>query len=570
MITKSALIKVLAYRKLTSAMELEFARFLHSLDRTANLNELVAGMAVIHHLQKGSIAIDADDFSAFPLTKALNLTNDDFPASTESKIIGNPGAKTPLILSRGMLYTQKNWKYEHELITWILQKTKQKNSISSKDWQLVDTLFGETGNEPEFQKIAVKLALFQSFLVISGGPGTGKTYTVKKILEIFTQREDKHFKIELAAPTGKAAQRLTDTIREEEQFHDFPKAQTVHALLQANGDGNKFGRNTKNKLDLDILIVDEASMLDLNLWVAIIRALPEDARLIVLGDRHQLASVEAGSILGDICGPVTNSFSVDVAKQIEEPIKTNHSHTLGDHIVTLTKTHRFNGQGGIQRLSEAIKNGTTREVMDILNDSSTPEVQFRESYSMQNVFESYINIPFQSWRSSPNPFEKLNNIRVLHAMRVGDKGEQNWNRMAEMYVKSRNGIGSTSAWYDGRPVLIIQNNRMLGLRNGEVGIYSSKKGGILFENNELIVEPSRLPAFQSGYSLTIHKSQGSEYEEVIIVLPDEKNAVLSKELLYTAVTRARRSVLILSSIEIITYCIENTTTRKSGLKYFLG
>lgn len=545
--------------------EIEFARFLYSFNPFAPLKEIVAGMALMHFHAEGHIAIDQETFTRYESRKLLGIPPVVFSELEPSDLIGTPGELKPLLLDDNLLYFQKYWKYEQEFANWMLQKSKKVEAIREEDLHFINGLFTVT-EEPDFQRIAVKLALTRELVVISGGPGTGKTYTVSKILEAYRHIHGIEKIIALAAPTGKAAQRINDSLANSIDALALEPATTIHALLKAQGNTGRFLKNQDHPLEVDLLVVDEASMLDLNLWIALKRALPEHAKLIILGDRFQLASVEAGSILGDICYGSDNYFSHQVADMIGEKVSVSEQEGLNNSIITLTKSHRFTGGGGIHQLAEAIKDEDAEGAMDLLKSEEFPEIKMAPYSIKEEILQNFIIQPYKELTGSINPFEQFNAYRILCALRVGKTGTMLWNTDAENWLRHQFNIPKYKQWYDGRPILITRNNNSLGLRNGEVGIYRESENEIMFDGKEGGVNPSRISDYEPAFCLTIHKSQGSEYDNVAIILPDKENNVLTKELLYTAVTRARQSVLIVGLETIIKSCILNPTKRNSGLK----
>ena len=546
--------------------EAEFAKFLNSIDKSASEKAICAGMALLHFIRKGNIAMDDAEFASYEAAKFFGVNEFDFNGISECGFIGNPDENTVLILEEGLLYTHKSRKYEQELAEWLFEKSQETHALSTSDNEFIDHLFDETRGEVDLQRVAVKLGLIKDLVVISGGPGTGKTYTVSKIIEAYRQSLGAEKTIALAAPTGKAAQRLNDSLGESINRFDVQEATTLHALLGARGSNFQFTKNKRNPLDVNLLIVDEASMLDLGLWVAMIRALPINSKLVVLGDRHQLSSVESGSILGDICSNSDASFSKNLLTELREDVPVSHKSGFNDCIITLSKSYRFESKSGIQQLADFIKNEDAVSALDLLDSEEFSDVKMMPHTIKESVIQNYVIAPFKELKSAEHPFSIINKNRVLCALRVGKTGVEEWNQLSEKLLKKTYGIAHRATWYSGRPVLVTRNNKALKLRNGEVGIYDSRRTEVTFEDRETGVLPSRLNAFEPAFCLTIHKSQGSEYDHVAVVLPEGENKILSKELLYTAVTRARQSVLIVGDRKTISYCISNPTKRKSGLK----
>ena len=558
-------------QKEISLLELEFAWFLHSMDSLAEETVILTGAACVHFQQKGHICTSLNDILEHNIYGSLVLGLDAEQFSdvlSKSGLIGNGETLTPMVMENELVYLHKFWKYEKELADWMLVKAKKTHSPSVQSLQKLEEVFPEgTDAELNWQKVAAQIALLKDLVIISGGPGTGKTFTVQKIIQVLEASGIDAREIALAAPTGKAAQRLNDALGIEDDPSALRKAQTVHKLLGAAGTTGEFRYNEKNKLRKKVVIVDEASMLDLSLWVKLIRAIPENAKLIVLGDKNQLASVEAGSILGDLCWESSNTFSEGITRVINSPeLKEDTQPLINDCVVMLTKSYRFGEESGIKRLSDAIKDGDSEEVLNILSDDSYPEVTKHSSTNEQlsKLINDFVVAPYQQLKESAFSPESFNRFRILCALRRGPFGVESINELAERTLKREMGISMNKEWFEGRPVLITKNNSSLKLRNGETGIYS--QGTLTFEGNDAQITPSRLPDFELSYANTVHKSQGSEYENVAILLSNTDNKVLTKELFYTAVTRARQSLLVIGNDEIITSTIRKVISRKSGLR----
>ena len=564
-------LEVLYQKREISLLELEFACFLEGLDPEIQESVLIAGAACVHFQSKGHICSGLKDILEHPVYGKLLPTGgarfrEELKVST---LIGDGENLTPMVLEGENLYLHKFWSYEQELAEWITRKSKQTHAVSDGLIEALNREFdGGTETETDWQNVAVLISLVKDLVVISGGPGTGKTHTVRKIISMLEQSGIDPANIALAAPTGKAAQRLNDSLGLEGEQGSIRKAKTVHKLLGAKGDSGEFRYHQENKLPEDVIIVDEASMLDISLWVRLIRAIPERAKLILLGDKNQLASVEAGSILGDICRGADNSFSKSIAELIGDGVEiSGEVPEINDCIVLLTKSYRFGEHSGIRLLSDAINQGDGQEVLRILKSEDYPGVGMAEpsNQNIERLINDFVIQSYPDLKSSGFSFEVFNRHRILCALRKGPFGAETINELSERRLKQSLGIASNIQWFDGRPVLITKNNSLLKLRNGETGLYND--GSITFESGiGAQITPSRLPDFELSYANTVHKSQGSEYKNVAVLLSNAENHILSKELLYTSVTRGRQSVLIIGYEDIITSTVRKVISRKSGLR----
>lgn len=396
---------------------------------------------------------------------------------------------------------------------------------------------------------------------------------------------DKDFRFALAAPTGKAARRLVDSI--EVGKKDLPEqykslmgqpvnALTVHKLVGASYRGANFKFDQTNHLPYDLIVIDEASMLDINMWVRLIRAVGPDTKLVVMGDKDQLASVEAGSILGDLCHG-SNEFSKRIAESVEEVLGLSIPKTkvalpkINDCLVFLTKSYRFGADSGIKKLADAINRQDTEAVLDLLEDKNVSDLHWLDinSKAIDKVLNRYGIAHYENYVAFKDKrrIRSSHKKKVLCAIRKSDLGVESINRAIEIGIKRKNSLIGSVEWYDGRLVMATKNNVALRIRNGEMGIYSKKEGKVNFEGeHNHSISPSRLSDYESAYAITIHKSQGSEFEDVAIILPETDSNVLSKEILYTAVTRARKNTLVVGTRAIIEKTVKRSVDRQSGVK----
>lgn len=584
-------------QEIITDLEKEVVRLLMGLDKDVSEAVLLAAASCVYAQQQGHLCIDLQDRESLPaflfedektgIKIDENILDNWCNALEKSSLVSRNGTLAPLVLENRRLYFHRFWKYEEELTEWIKQRSSVTNTVNEKEKDILKSLFKPGGDlfEVNWQQVAVCLSFLKDLVVISGGPGTGKTHTVLNIIAAQAKAHpEEKFKIALAAPTGKAARRLINSIEEgkihlPDSFQDgieLPEhALTVHKLLGADYRGSNFKFNRDNQLPYDLVVVDEASMLDITMWIRLIRAVGPNTKLVVLGDKDQLASVEAGSILGDICDG-ENSYSKDTAAIIgavmgaSVPVVEN-APSINDCIVFLTKSYRFGEDSGIQKLAQAINRGDSVEVLRILKDPDFRDVALinPSRKSIDELIDRFAIQHFEEYKikNQDQRMEEANRKKILCAIRKSDLGVEQLNRWSEHRIKSKNNLLTTSEWYDGRPVMATRNDALLRIKNGEIGLYSEDQQSVVFEGEENIaVSPARLSGYEPAFAITIHKSQGSEFEDVAIVLPNKENSILSKEILYTAVTRARRNTLIIAHEQIITKTILRSVSRQSGVR----
>lgn len=561
-------LELLHKRDELSLLELEFGRFLVSLEKKTNNAVIIAGICCVRNQIQGNICISIDALIEDSLIVEYigKLDSDEFKqVLLNSELVNEEGESSPLILDNDFLYTQKFRVFERELANWILNKASRSNQVKKEVLDQVDSLFEKNDSVSNFQKIATKIALIKDLLIITGGPGTGKTYTVKKIIEVLG-KQNSELRFALAAPTGKAAQRLSDSLAIEQLTENIQPPTTIHKLLGAKGDSGFFKYNLENTLPYDVIIIDEASMLDLNLWIRLLRTIPKSAKLVLLGDKNQLASVEAGSILGDITKKADNYFSEEIAHSISgKDLSKKYSNNLNDCIVELSKSYRFSSESGIDALSKAINNRDEELVLEILNSDIYPNVKILNpsSDAIKHVTEQFAIHTFQD-------VEHPTGFQILCALRRGPFGVIQINSTIERAIKKELELSATTEWYEGRRVLFTKNNSIQNYKNGEIAICrkeeSTSKYELDFLDGRRLSSLSRIQDYEPAFATTIHKSQGSEYNHVAILLPDTSSQILSKELLYTAVTRARESVLVIGTPKIISSTVKKSMRRKSGLE----
>lgn len=562
-VSNIGLLKRIEHQKGLSRELIEFGHFLLSKDQGLTNDAFLACLGCMNAFQDGRTAVD----SSYLQTLMRDLTLNNFSSIKidqeliKASIIGLPGEYNLFIYENGLLYVHTFFEYEVHLTEWIKEKAAITLDLNDDQQHIVDQIYPERhDDESDLQKSAVLLSLIKQLVFLTGGPGTGKTYTVQKMIELHRAVFGDGYKIRLAAPTGKAAQRINDTIAHLDD--DNLKAQTIHRLLGATMGFGSFKYSQERLLPVDLLIVDEASMMDISLWMALINAMPPDAKLIIVGDNNQLASVEAGAVLNDICELSDNTFTEKIAKRIGVTEIAQEKPTLNDCIITLTKSKRFGDQTGIQALAEAIRTENAELAIELLEDDSLNDIRLMNysSDQIQQLIDEYAIQPFFEGAEEVT----LNDYSILCALKNGPLGSVRLNTQIERKLKNKLGVSVAKEWYQNRKVIITRNQHSINVQNGEIGIFNSATEHVQFVGSKVPV--SRLQFFEPGYCITIHKSQGSEYKHVAILFPEAKNRVLSKELLYTGVTRAGLSVLIVGDRQLIKDTIQSPTLRNSGLQ----
>lgn len=595
---------------LLTPIDVHFARQIAAWDDRLKPEVLLGAALVSRATGGGHVCLDlmaAAEQTGWP-ARELPPATDWRGRLRDSPAVGRPGDFAPLVLDdRGRLYLHRYWQYEQRLIEGI-RKRLASSVVPEVDWQRLQgglaRLFPRppAGEDVDWQKLAALVAVMKPFCVISGGPGTGKTYTIAKILLLLLeQRADPPLRICLAAPTGKAAARLGDSLRAAwETFECAPSvksamptvAATLHRLLKPVPGTPDFRYNRDNPLPADVVIVDEASMVDLALMSKMVQALADSTRLILVGDRDQLASVEAGAALGDICGRgrprgYSEAF-LRIARQVagerlpSQAVAETPGSSVRDSIVHLEHSFRFSGTSGIGRLSRAINRGEPEAALAILRDETDPSVRWRQIASLERLQTKLRELILDGYgrvvaaQDPARGLARLNRFRLLCALNKGPRGAATLNRLAEQVLRAEKIIApSDTRWYPGRPVLITENDYSLGLFNGDIGLASRDPDHPEGPLQVWFPAPDgsfrRLPAFRIGvhetvFAMTVHKSQGSEFDHAHLVLPEIDAPVLTRELLYTAVTRARQSVTLWGSEKILRSTIARKIERNSGLQ----
>ncbi|HEV2369847.1 MAG TPA: exodeoxyribonuclease V subunit alpha [Acidimicrobiales bacterium] len=503
--------------------------------------------------------------------------------------VGEDGTdELPLRLVGTTLYLDRFWRDERAVAADLLDRTGAAAGMPAVDEAvLADGLVRLFPDDPAGEQAeAAAAAVRQRFTVVAGGPGTGKTTTVARLIALLEEqaraRGTRLPLIALGAPTGKAATRMAEAVHSEAAGMDVDGAvrdrlsalgaSTLHRLLgRQPGNSSRFRHHRRNRLPHDVVIVDESSMVSLWLMARLLEAVRPDARLVLVGDPEQLASVEAGAVFGDIVGP-------DRAATGNAPAEG----TLAASVRGLHANHRFSG--ALADLAGAIRAGDADAAVAVLrSDEATVkwlEVEVGAAPAPFDVLEPVraaacahgaALLSAATASDGRAALDVLGRFRVLCAHRQGPDGVSTWNpRLEEWLADAVPGVSSDGAWYVGRPVIVTANDYSLRLFNGDTGVVLARPSGgltVAFERSGGVVEvgPSRLGAVDTVFATTVHKAQGSEFDEVAILLPATDSRVLTRELLYTAVTRARRRVIVAGTESAVRAAIGRPIARASGL-----
>ena len=630
-----------------------------------------------------AIPANADEGPLRPDDLLANVSVQDCVAALNNALAVSDGSyTTPLVLNGTRLYLRRFWRYEQQIAAGIQLRLAQSSALAEPSApagatlsQALDVLFKPQGSESssnsqssvDYQKLACALAARNRFAIITGGPGTGKTTTVVNLLAALqcvagesAEREGRKYRIRLAAPTGKAAARLNESIGGavsrlplaqlpgQVTLADIPtKVTTLHRLLGSRPDTRKFRHHRDNPLLVDILVIDEASMVDLDLMASVFDALPANAQLILLGDKDQLASVDAGAVLGELCQRAPDGHYLPATVQwlqaitgtdIPPALQDANGQPLDQAVAMLRKSYRFAEGSGIRKLAEAVntnrldastlqqaRNAEFEDVVWLNGHISRPSLEVTQALLCGHAlngspqafhndgqgrldskgqplpapvgYRHYLTLMQEHGLDSHSTTEQwgelaklvlkaFGDFQVLCALRRGPWGVEGLNDLIARHLLAKRLIPRAEGWYAGRPVLITGNDYNLGLMNGDVGITFSMPASEDSQNNGeqphtvlrvafptsdgsgdiRWISPSRLQQLETVYAMTVHKSQGSEFNHTCLVLPDRLSPVLTRELVYTGITRAKNWFsLITGDASVFSDGVGQRVVRASGL-----
>jgi exodeoxyribonuclease V alpha subunit len=509
---------------------------------------LLAAALAVRGPRLGHVCVDLNtirDTATVDVEEPVDLSALAWPEDWVARVRSSPLVGGPLQLEGSVLYLDRYWREERQVAD-DLRALMEAAPVAADDGRLAEGLARMGGDGR--QRLAAETAVKRRFAVVAGGPGTGKTTTVAHILALLYEQGGDPL-VALAAPTGKAAARLVEAVHEEARRLSIDEqvrerllaldAFTLHRLLGWRPDSHsRFRHNRGNRLPYDVVIVDETSMVSLSLMARLIEAVRPDARLILVGDPGQLTSIEAGAVLGDIVGPT-------------------------GPIVVLERVHRFGG--AIANVAEAIRKGDGDAVIDALGGVTW--VDDPEILRDRVVTTSAAVLDAAKAGDGARAIEALGAFRVLCAHRRGPYGVATWTARIEDWIGNEAG----GEWYVGRPLLVTENDYGLRLYNGDTGVVVASGAGRVsaaFERHGDVVEfsPTRLAAVDTVYAMTVHKSQGSQFDTAAVLLPEPTSPILTRELLYTAVTRAREELILVGSEESVRAAVERPVARASGLR----
>lgn len=487
----------------------------------------------------------------------------------------------PLVVHGHRVYLERYWRYERAIGDRLLGATSDSSRAASPSEidAVLNTYFGpDLPGTTNMQRLAVSVALRNRVTVIAGGPGTGKTYTVARLLAAAHEIAlslDTPLSVALAAPTGKAAARMSEAVHQAVSASSIPsevaapllatEAGTLHRLLGSRH-GISFHHDHNNPLPHDLVVIDETSMVDLPMLAKLLDALRPSSRLVLVGDPYQLASVEAGAVLGDIVGPA--------ARGPAEP-----SAPLIKNVVVLDRVHRFAADSAIARLADAVRNGDADAALDLLRDGTDDTVCLVDPNDVA-ALSAVRGLAAQHAASmveaalagdAEAAMATATELKVLSGTRWGPQGSYAWRDDIERRLNRLvPDIRTDRAWYAGRPVIVTSNDYIAGVFNGDTGIVVSRDGSpmVAMTSPDGLREfaPFQLEALETWWAMTVHKSQGSEFAHAVVALPQASSRVLSNELLYTAITRGKERVTVVATEEAVRAAILRPITRASGLQ----
>jgi exodeoxyribonuclease V alpha subunit len=605
-----------------SALELAFARFLQQAQPSANERHAILAALASFQFSRGHACLDLHALASQP-AELLGWTTQEaalLPAGlveSAGTVPWTQGDASPLVLESGRLYLRRAWRAEGRIRSAIASRLAQSSAAPAGLRGMLDSLFPEpeaASHAVPWQKLACALAVRGQLTLITGGPGTGKTTTVARLLALLQAQANASglgLRVALAAPTGKAAARLESALVQAGlhlpagmKLQADLKAMTLHRLLHVSESTG----SCATPVAADVVVVDEASMIDLEMTARLLAAVPLSARLILLGDKDQLASVEAGAVLAQLCaGAEAGQYDAKTVTWAAEHAGivldawTGDGDALAQQTVMLRESHRFGATSQIGQWARAVNAGDVANVEALIQsarDSDTNNAGLPEQSvawlgahrSSEPAFSQLVRSAWHEWRAAISTWNDRSRdladlaesagrdedaaviltlfakFQVLCATREGRFGTVRLNReIARLFGFPVQG------WYAGRPVMVTRNDYSLNLMNGDLGICMRHGRGLRLafpSGNDGVrwIQPSRLDACETVFAMTIHKSQGSEFDHVLLALPEADAAVLTRELVYTGVTRARRRLTVMApSSNLLLRAVSRRVNRSGGL-----
>lgn len=597
-------------RGVLNEVDLHFSKLMVRLGKSDDPGVVLAACLASHCTGQGHVCVDLRALAGRPVFTAAGETSLVAPpleswlaVLVNSAVVGREGEYRPLVLdAAGRLYLYRYWNYERTIAESLRARalrTATRVDVPALRAGLRRLFPAPPAAEIDWQQVAAAVAVLRHLCVLSGGPGTGKTTTVTRILQLLIEQSPQDPpRIALAAPTGKAAARMQEAIAAAKQHLAIDpqiasaipdSALTLHRLLGARGGSPYFRHHSENLLAVDVLVMDEASMVDVALMAKLLAALPASARIIMLGDKDQLASVEAGAVLGDICADA-QGYSAAFRARLAEVVTASLPSAkvgqapIGDAIVMLRKSFRFGPGGGIGALAEAIKSGAGAHCVRLLRARQSEELVWRTladrndlragiEDSVRAGFDAYLQT-LAAGRPPAAVLAAFNRFRVLCAHRRGALGADELNALVEARLRRWLAVDTRASWYLGRPVMVVRNDYPAALFNGDIGIAlaDARADGTLRvffqapDGRLRSFAPGRLPPHETVFAMTVHKAQGSEFDEIVVVLPLELTPILTRELVYTAITRARKRVEVWGTEAVLRAAVAQSVRRSSGLQ----
>lgn len=681
-------------RRLDSAA----ADFLHEHDPLASPAALVAVAMLVHLEGRGHVCLSLSDLVQAPqrllawpekTQEALRSVWAGLPEQPQEWVqalraspavrhlaSAQPDTGQPFVLDGTpawpLLYLRRYWVYEQQVVQAINARAARQHPVDralARTW--LDRLFPDQAAPAaqqaapiQWQKVACALAIRSGLTVITGGPGTGKTYTAARLLALLlvTSPDPARLRVGLAAPTGKAAARLRQSIDQSlislqaslgdavdlrQLTERMDKATTVHSLLGMHMGSRQFRHNAHRPLDLDVLIVDETSMIHLEMMAALLQAMPAGARLVLLGDKDQLASVEAGSVLGDMCANAHDSrYSASTCAYVQavggerltasasaggalaqQTVMLRHSHRFGSAIGALARAvnegrshdagehpapeaDRAGAYGLLRRASQQVrhaaqagsagdapsrehrKHGEIHLVDGPITPTAVTDLALHGRPLAPACYADYLAVVRQGPASPDRTVPELahtawvrqvlqafDRFRLLCAVHEGDWGDRSINGQVQKALAEQGWLKVDGEWFVGRPVMVTRNEKALGVFNGDVGVVLPAFGqdpalrrAYFLDGDEVrSVSVSRLSHVETAFAMTIHKSQGSEFAHTVVVLPPSGSDILTRELVYTGVTRAREHLTVVEPRPgLLGEAVSHKVRRVSGLTQALG